>query len=317
MKKIIFVLLLCCLHFYAAAQQSSNQVFENIPILHGDTIVFPITLVDAFPFVSVEVNGVKGKFMFDTGLNGSIKINDNAVNLPNKKKKGTGIVGSGQTFTDNINDTIVEVKFKNGLTYHNLLNISSANYDFLQNNITPDCIGYIGYEFFKGYTFKLDYVKRKITFYKNTEQHKSSNDFLKDEKVLGIINFETRRLPNHPLVKVKIGNIELLGSFDTGQYGLIQLEDSAKKILIAKSLVRYMGLDGHGDEQVNVSDVKIDGTFKTAIKGIYPITMEQTTPFRKGIQITEDSYICFGYRFFEQYKTVWDYEQKKIYILEK
>lgn len=317
MKKNIFILLLCNLPIFALAQQSLNQVFENIPVLHGDTIAFPVTLVDAFPFVSVEVNGVKGKFMFDTGLQTAIQINDNVVKLPGKKKKGTGNVGSGQTFIQNNNDTISEVKFKNGLTYRNLLNITSANYDFLQNNITPDCIGYIGYDFFKGYIFKLDYLKRKITFYKNTEQRKSSKDFLKGEKLLGIINFETRRLPNHPLVKVKIGNIELLGSFDTGQYGLIQLEDKAKKILTTKSLVTYTGLDGHNDEQVNVNDVEIDGTFKTTIKGIYPFTMEQTTPFRKGIQITEASYMCFGYRFFEQYKTVWDYEQKKIYILEK
>lgn len=317
MKKIIFILLLCNLHVCAIAQQSSNQIFENIPILHGDTIVFPITLVDAFPFVSVEVNGIKGKFMFDTGLQAAIEINDNMVDLPAKKKKGIGNVGSGQTFTENINDTIAEVKFKNGLTYHNLLNIASANYDFLQNNITPDCIGYIGYDFFNGYSFKLDYLKRKITFYKNTEQRKLSKDFLKGEKLLGIIHFETRRLPNHPLVKVKIGNIELLGSFDTGQYGLIQLDDNAKKILTAKSLVTYTGLDGRSAEQVNVKNVEIDGTFKTTIKGIYPISMEQTAPFRKGIQITEASYICFGYRFFEQYKTVWDYEQKKIYVLEK
>jgi hypothetical protein len=317
MKKIILILLLCNLPVGVIAQQSSNQIFENIPILHGDTIAFPITLVDAFPFVSVEVNGIKGKFMFDTGLKAAMQINDNIVELPGKKKKDTGNVGSGQTFIQNSNDTIAEVKFKNGLTYRNLLNITSANYDFLQNNITPDCIGYIGHDFFKGYIFKLDYVKRKITFYKNTAQRKSSKDFLKGEKLLGIINFETRRLPNHPLVKVKIGSIELLGSFDTGQYGLIQLEEKAKKIITAKSIVTYTGLDGHGDEQMNVKDVEIDGSFKTTLKGVYPFTMEQTAPFRKGIQITESSYICFGYRFFEQYKTVWDYEQKKIYVLEK
>jgi hypothetical protein len=317
MKKIIALLLLCSLRFSLLAQQDNNQTFENIPVLHGDSIAFPLTLVDAFPFISTEVNGIKGKFMFDTGLEAAIQINDNMVKLPKKREVSKGNVGSRQTFKLNINDTIAEVKFNNGVTYRNLLTIKSANYDFLQKNITPDFIGYVGYNFFKGYIFKLDYLKRKLTFYKNTEQRKSSKDFLKGEKLLGIIDFETRRLPNHPIVKVKIGDVELIGSFDTGQYGLLQLEEEAKKNLTAKALVIYTGLDGHGDEQVNINDLEIGGSFKTALKGIYPFTMEQTAPFRKAIQITEASYICFGYRFFEQYKTVWDYEAKKIYILEK
>ena len=157
----------------------------------------------------------------------------------------------------------------------------------------------------------------KVTFYKNTQQRKSSKDFLKDEKVLAIINFETRRLPNHPLVKVKIGDVELLGSFDTGQYGILQLEDTAKKNLTANGLVTYTGLDGHNDQQVRVNAVAIGGVFNTTLNGIYPFTMEQTAPFRKGIQITESNYICFGFRFLDQFKTVWDYDEKKIYILER
>ena len=255
--------------------------------------------------------------MFDTGLNSGIEINDNAISLPGKKTITKGQVGSGQSFMKSINDTIAEVKFNNGLTYRDLLNITSGNFDFLQNNITPDCVGYIGYDFFKGYLFKLDYVKRKLTFYKSTEERKSSKDFLKGEKVLAILHFETRRLPNHPMVRVKIGNVDLLGSFDTGQYGLIQLDDQAEKLLKKSSLVISAGNDGYDDPIVNVNNIVLDGKLKVSVKGITPYTFEQTAPFRKGLQINEASYICFGYRFFEQYKTVWDYAEKKIYVLEK
>jgi hypothetical protein len=255
--------------------------------------------------------------MFDTGLKSAIEINDNAINLPGKKALSKGQVGSGQSFMKSVNDTIAEVKFKNGLVYRNLLNITSGNFDFLQNNITPDCIGYMGYDFFKGYLFKLDYVKRKLTFYKSTEERKSSKDFLNGEKVLAILNFETRRLPNHPMVRVKIGGIDLLGSFDTGQYGLLQLNDAAAKVLKKSSLVVAAGNDGYGDPIVNVNNIVLDGKLKASVKGITPYTFEQTAPFRKGLQITEASYICFGYRLLDQYKTVWDYEEKKIYVLEK
>jgi hypothetical protein len=317
MKRTILLFLLSIAVLHATAQRPADQVFQHTAELHGDSIAFPLTLVNAYPFVSVEVNGVKGKFMFDTGLNSAIEINDNAIPLPGKKAVKKGQVGSGQSFIKSINDTIVEVKFKNGLTYRSLLNITSGNFDFLQNNITPDCIGYIGYDFFKGYLFKLDYVKRKLTFYKSTEERKLSKDFLIGEKVLAILNFETRRLPNHPMVRVRIGKVDLLGSFDTGQYGMIQLDDQAEKVLKKSSLVVSAGNDGYDDPIVNVNNIVLNGSFKVSVKGITPYTFEQTAPFRKGLQINEASYICFGYRFLDQYKTVWDYDEKKIYVLEK
>ncbi|WP_133177626.1 hypothetical protein [Chitinophaga parva] len=311
----MLLLLLSVMALGTSAQQPAGQVYQDTARLHGDSIVFPLTLVNAYPFVSVEVNGVQGKFMFDTGLNSDLEINDNAVDLPGKKAVKTGQVGSGQSFMLNINDTIAQVRFKNGLTYQHLRHITSANFDFLQRNITPDCIGYIGHHFFDGYIFKLDYLKRKLTFYKATDQRKTVKDFLNGEKVLAILHFETRRLPNHPMVRVRIGNVDLLGSFDTGQYGLIQLDSEAAKTLEASSLLIQDGNDSNDDPIVNVNDIVLDGNFQTSLKGIYPFTYEQTAPFRKGMQIREASYICFGYRFFEQYKTVWDYEEKKIYVL--
>jgi len=305
---------LCVTSYCAMAQKSADLVFEHDPVLHGDSVVFSITLVDAFPFISGEVNGLKGKFMFDTGNQSAIDINDNLVVLPKKTKSGSGIVGSGQSFSVNSNDTIAEVKFSNGVTYHNLLHIQSANYNFLQG-ITPDCIGYVGYDFFKGYLFKLDYLRRRITFYKNTEQRKASKDFLAGEKVLGVINFKIRKLPNHPLVNVKIGKVELLGAFDTGQFGELQVEDDAKQLLIAHSLIIPAGTDNEERSLLKVNNIVIDGTFKTNLNGVESATLAGTGPVRKGLQITEPNYISFGYRFLDQYKTVWDYEEKKIYIL--
>jgi hypothetical protein len=148
----------------------------------------------------------------------------------------------------------------------------------------------------KGYLFKLDYLKRKLTFYKITQERKSSKDFLKGEKVLAIVNFETRRLPNLPTIRVRIGNVDLLGSFDTGQYGLIQLDDQAEKVLEKNSLLVPIGNDGYDDPIVNVNNIVLDGKLKVNVKGISPCSLEQTAPFGKGMQINEASYICFGYR---------------------
>lgn len=313
MKKIIYLLLICGSSLTIMAQKITKKNF--VPT--EDIVVFPITLINAFPFISGEVNGVKGKFMFDTGNQNALDINDNLVQLTQKKEKGSGQVGSGQKFKANINDTIAEVKLADGSVYKNLVNIKSGNYDFLQNAITPDCIGYIGHNFFKGYLVKLDYLRRKIILYKNTDQRKSSKDFLEGEKVLAIINFEIRRLPNHPLVRVKIGGIEMIAAFDTGQYGTFQLEDKVEKLLTAKSLIIPSGKDAENDKTYTINDMVLDGKFKVSLKGVYSETREDNEHVREALQITEDNIIDIGYRFLDQYKTIWDYEAKKIYILEK
>ena len=304
-------LLFCFLTFPVKA-----QVFEKTPELHGDIVAFPITLINAFPFITGTVNGVQGKFMFDTGSAASISLNDNFIKLPNKKPQSSGVVSSGQTFKTSITDTIREIKFTNGITYRNLENIMSGNYAFLQKYITPDCIGYVGHNFFNGYLFKLDYIKRQITFYKSSAERSTSKDFLANEKVLAIIDFEIRKLPNHPLVKLQIDGINVLGAFDTGQYGSLQLDSTSGNVLKRSGMVLSSGTDGEGDTLLTVKNITMDGKFKTDLKGVEFSDLEDSQIIRKALAITEPNFMDIGYRFLSLYKTVWDYDKKKIYILE-
>ena len=292
------------------------QVFEKTPELHGDSVVFPLTIINAFPFVSATVNGVSGKFMFDTGNRASIDINDNFIKLANKKMIGNGVVASGQSFKKNINDTIAEIKFPNGLTFKNLEKIVSGNYDFLQKYITPDCLGYIGHNFFKGYIFKLDYIHRKLTFYKVSSERINSMDFLANEKVLAEIDFEIRKLPNQPIVKMKIEGIDVVAAFDTGQYGSLQLDTPSSNILRRKGSIVFSGTDGEGDQLLTVKNIIMDKKFKVTLKGVELSDYDDTQIVRKALGITEPNLIDIGYRFFSEYKTAWDYNKGKIYVLE-
>ncbi|KAA2239094.1 hypothetical protein F0L74_23060 [Chitinophaga agrisoli] len=86
--------------------------------------------------------------MFDTGTRQALSINHNYVNLPHRKEVRKGAAGSGQSFMINVNDTISTVKFSNGVTYNNLINVESSNYGWLENKVTPDFLGFIGYDFF-------------------------------------------------------------------------------------------------------------------------------------------------------------------------
>lgn len=315
MIKIIYTLAFLIVSTVLYAQNIEKATIQNEFKLTRDSISFPLTLVNAFPFISGEVNGVKGKFMFDTGKEGALEINSNMVPLSSEKDAVDGFVASGQKFKVYTNDTIEEVRLINGLHFQNLKKIESANLDFLQDNITPDCIGYIGFDFFNGYLFKLDYTKRKLTFYKNTSTRQSSKDFLNGEKVIAVLDFEIRNLPNIPMLKVKINDVEMLGLFDTGgSYGLLEFTDKDTENLTKKKLLKNYGKDGFGDDLFVLNSVALSNHLTTDFIGIH--TIEESSQFKKAIGVTEDNTLILGYRFLAKYKTVWDYEHKKIYVLE-
>ena len=81
-------------------------------------------------------------------------------------------------------------------------------------------------------------------------------------------------------------------------------------------MVFQTGKDSNGSNLVTVKNLVLDGTFETDLKGVLLDTV-QNKAVRKAIQITEPYVMDFGYRLLDQYNTVWDYEEKKIYILER
>ncbi|MBE9586232.1 hypothetical protein IM792_17390 [Mucilaginibacter sp. JRF] len=313
MIKAIYTLLSILISNVLYAQTIKETPVLNQFQLTGDIVSFPLVIVNAFPFISGEINGVKGKLMFDTGNRNALEINNNIVPLLGQTDAGRGQVGSGQNFKMYNNDTIKDVKLVNGLHFQKLRKIPSANLDFLQNNITPDCIGYIGHDFFKGYLLKLDYTKRKLTFYKNSPQRESLKDFLAGEKVVAILNFEIRNLPNHPIIKVKANGIDILASFDTGAYGGIELTSKDSQKLKEKKYFIDYGKDGYDEELFILNNVKINDQLTTNFVGIYK--HGDISHVRKALGITEGNYLTIAYRFLASYKTVWDYENKKIYVL--
>ncbi|AZA85501.1 hypothetical protein EG349_01190 [Chryseobacterium shandongense] len=294
----------------------NSQVYEKSIVLHGDTITFPITLINGYPFVSATVNGTAGKFMFDTGFGTSVMLNDDFIQLPLKKPKGNGVVGSGQSFRTNMNDNISEITFSNGISYKKLTSIISGNYGFIQNVLTPDFLGFIGYDFFKEYIFKIDYLHHKITFYKNAGETRISGDILKNEKILAVLTFEIRNRPNIPIVKFKIKGVDVMGVFDTGQNGSLQLDTESAQMLTQENIVTKSGIDSNGDTLLNITNIEICDKLTITLKGIEYAELNSTKVARRELGISEPNLMSIGYRFLAQHKTVWDYAQKKIYILE-
>ena len=278
-----------------------------------DTVCLRFSVYQHYPFIETIINGIKGKLMFDTGSGFGLTVNDVAIPLKNGKTTGHGFTGSGQSFDTHEYDTVQTVKLGDGLTITNGGPVAGFDISFM-NVITTDILGMIGYKFFEGYLFKLDYKQGFITFYKNSAQRQKTKDFLKGEKVIGVIHFEHRKLVNIPILSVVSESDTLAVAFDTGQLGTLYLTDELKKQWLDKG---HLILANDGSPLARLKSMTLPGGLRITPGDVHSFPPKNAAAHNQSIGITETNSLVLGYSFLSQYKTVWDYDQRKIYLLEK
>jgi hypothetical protein len=271
--------------------------------LTAERVTLPIVMVREYPFVEGSVNGVKGKFMLDTGAEQALAINDHRVPVDHAEAIGQGHFGSGQTFAIRMAPAIQDVRIGQ-LSYPHATLAQSQDARQLEA-ITPDFIGWIGHDAWAGYALKLDYRQHTVTFYKGGPEV-----YLKGEKVIAKLPFETRKLPNHPLMATRIGSMNVLAAWDTGQYGALFTSADGKARLIQQTRLTP---SQKKPDTFDLHGLTIDGH---PLPGIPSIDVE-TRPFpaASSIGITEPDVLTLGFGFLSQYKTVWDYQRHCAYLL--
>lgn len=306
--KTFFLSLICALSVYTSTKGQSGVSEMK---LTDDTYTFKLKVIQYFPFIGIRINDIEGLAMFDTGNEERLVINRNRVKEPAGTKIGVGAAGSGQTFDVYRLDTVDSIILGNGLKYQHVQHLLSFDIGFIET-ITPDMLGFIGYNFFSGYLFKLDYANGLLTFYKDTPERKKEKDFLKNENIIAVLDFETRQQPNQPVIKCKIGGVDFTGSFDTGTKGTISLSDSLQKELSKRGVLKL----SDSTPEVLINEIELQGNVK--VNAVHADYFPQIKTQGSGaIGMNEENTLTIGYSFLSQFKTVWDYEQKKIYLLKK
>jgi hypothetical protein len=279
--------------------------------LTEDTTSLPIVMVREFPFVAATVNGVPGKLMFDTGQKEALSLNDHKAPLKDGKVVGEGSFGSGQTYEVKLYREVAAVDLAGGPSYRNIPDVMGNDLSFMEEDITPDFLGFIGHDFYRGYLFKLDYKGNRITFYRQTAARRQSKDYLSGETVVAVVPFTTRKLPNHPLVTVTIGGVDFLGTFDTGMDGAMYMNKATQARLTEQRLLTPV--PGRDDISYDIAGVSLTPGIKATVSGIQ--VFNETPPSAAPMGTPETNIIQFGYAFLRQYKTVWDFSESRIYLL--
>lgn len=278
--------------------------------LTGDIVSLPLVMVREFPFVEAEVNGVKGKLMFDTGAEGALSLNQHRVPLAKGQIAGNAQYGSGQHYTIQMNPIIDSVTLA-GHSFSDIRQVESHDARQLEH-ITPDFLGWIGYEFFRGYAIKLDYRKHRVTFYKDGSA--AATHFLHNERVIAVIPFEQHKLARVPVVYATLGSTIFNGNFDTGAYGSIWVDPAIRAQLEAHDvLTSTQAQSADQDERVDLRDINIQN--RAAHLALNFDVSTEASPASRSIGIPDNNNLTFGYNLLSQYKTVWDYAHRNIYLL--
>jgi hypothetical protein len=313
-KFILFTLFLFNIQLLKAATKEVEPS-DTLSRFHVQGDSFSIHFIDdpRYIFIEGSIGNTKGKFMFDTGNEVALKINSLYVNLLGGRKLGTGFNGSGEHFDIFRLDTVRDIKVGETLAFPLCGPAQSNQERGIQENFMPDFLGFIGYNFFKGYIFKLDYQQHRLTFYKNTDARNVNKDYLKGEKVVAVLDVRTSILPNHPLIDIHIDTLSIEAGFDTGTPGAFYPSDSLKQALL--NLEQLSAEDDQGE--AILKNLVFIGGFKGDTKQLHVLPQDAAEGIKKAIGFRQENIIELGHGFLSQYKTVWDYDHHKIYLLQK
>lgn len=272
--------------------------------MSGDQVTLPIVMVREFPFIEGSVTGVSGKFMLDTGAADALSLNSHRIPIAKLETVGKGMFGSGQTFTSKLAPVVEDIRIA-GLHYKRATRVDAQDAIHMEG-ITPDFLGWFGFHAWDGYTMKLDYRKLQAIFYRNT----GNADYLTGEKIIAELPFDVRRRPNIPVMPAKLGELDVTASFDTGGYGYLFVDLETKKKLVARGILK----PNERENDFTLTGLSLSGVSVPDIKSI----LVETTPFQASgpTGLPSKNLLYIAHSFLSKYKTVWDYQGKKIYVLE-
>ena len=192
--------------------------------------------------------------------------------------------------------------------------VESEDLSFIEQDITPDFLGFIGYGAYRGYAFKLDYVLRRLTLLKGEKG--SRTKLLNGETVLATLPFTTRRRPDDPFITVRISGRSFIAAFDTGQVGVLEMDDNQRDSMIKDGgLLPLPEKDDDGNTLYRIKDVEVVPGVHVSLPGV---TVRHVGSIAdKGIGITEPAAIYLGYQFLSQFKTIWDWPNQTMYLLQR
>ncbi|WP_407481176.1 PDZ domain-containing protein [Elizabethkingia meningoseptica] len=304
MKRFIIILLILSTAF---SKGQSKMEFEK-----GTKAVIPFQLINSLIFIPVQLNGVELTFLLDSGVANTIifSIKDKELSLNDTSKmKFTGLGGSEEI--EGILSQNNKLSFGKILTDkdHMVYLILNEEFNF-SSHIGIPVNGIIGYEFFKDFPVKIDYVKKKITVFENqkefekaTRRSSSFDISIEASKPYIMADIQMTTIPKPSKLLIDLGNGDPVWIFPS------LIKDF---VYNRPNIDDYLGRGFNGDifgkrsriRKFSIGQFSFDKPL-TAMPDEYSIQHLKLVPDRKG---------SIGGEILRRFTLFFDYPNSKIYL---
>ncbi|MFC6646221.1 hypothetical protein ACFQBQ_11630 [Granulicella cerasi] len=292
----------------ALAQAPAHQDQPATTYLVADRVTLPLVLVKGYPFVEGSIHGTKGKLLLDLGQKPAFAVDDHTVHFPDAKVVGHGFFGSGQKFEVSQLPVVDSIMLPSGLHFENLQNVRGTPGLPLEQDITPEFIGWIGVEFWKGYVVRLDYRHPSVTFFRNNASDAGEHAAEADEAIVQTIALDHGNRHDLLSMQAKLGDRPLTISLDTGSHNTAWL--TQEQITMLQKEGHMTALDA--EDRATLSGLSLDD------QAVPPMVFEVQkgeAPTKQFFPHANGLLLNFGYEFFIRYKTILNYEQLRMTLL--
>lgn len=303
----IYLFIFFLLFFFSGIAQGKFRIVDS----NKESVSVPFTLVNNLIVIKGEVNGKELSFLLDTGLtktllfnlkfSDSLKLN----HIQNIQLRGLGMGKSINALKSNKNT----MRIKGIANFNHMVYLIMDSMFDLSAKMGMDINGIIGGDLFRDFIVKIDYSKKKLTFYDpETYVYK---DCKKCE------SFPLSFFNQKPFLNVYVENhlgeehkAKLL--IDSGGGDALWLfEDTHPKIIVSKKYFRdYLGKGLNGDiygKRSKVNKLRIGSFIFENASVSYPDSISILT-----VRKNKTRNGTLGAEMLKRFHVIFDYPNKKI-----
>lgn len=270
--------------------------------------ILPFHLLNGYIMMDANVNGVKGKMMFDTGTEFPFLLNNHRINLSPDALLGKGKTGSGQEVVlYRQNEAIKMIDFGHNIHFTNIEGLIHNNFHYVDEGLDITFLGTCGHGFNRNYEFALNYDNQTIDLYSLAQTQRY--EYKKSDRVATMHFNPTGVDGKIPEITVSAGKHRLSGFFDTGNTGTLELTQELKDSLIREG---HLIVDkGHYINGIPTPYMR------ATLKGLVYNGVSLSTIHNLYLTIGTKNRLGMGYGFLKNYISVWNYKERTIILLKR
>lgn len=297
-------------------------IISNLPVFGQDEfqfekgidkVIIPFKMINNLIFIPLKVNGVELNFLVDTGVEETILFSmedKKEVSFFNVEKISLRGLGS-ETSIEGLKSTNNTLETKGLKSVNHLLYIVLDQTFNLSSHVGIPVNGIIGYNFLKNNLVEINYEKKKVIVYRDTEKNKK-----RIEKRFLRVPITIEKSKPYIMGSVVINDVEIPTKLliDVGNSDAIWLfENKSKSINIPiKNFEDYLGKGFSGD--VEGKRAQISKFSFSKFEFYNPIIAFPDSSSIKNVRMVKDRAGSLGAEILRRFDLVFDYPNQQLFF---